>query len=167
MKFAFLIMAALIAGEGFAHGSHKHGTEEGNPTQVEEQSAHEAALPPDVFAEAKVEYLNSVKPIFQKKCFDCHSQATVYPWYYKIPGVKQYIDADIREALHHLDFSQDFPFKSHGTPYEDLDAIKEKLQQGEMPPQRYVLLHPDAQLTPAELDAVFRWVDRAHASKAP
>lgn len=44
------------------------------------------------------EYLKTVKPIFQKSCFDCHGNTTVYPWYYKVPGVKQLIDNDIDEV---------------------------------------------------------------------
>ena len=40
-------------------------------------------------------YIKTVKPIFKKSCFDCHGNTTNYPWYYKVPGVKQLIDSDI------------------------------------------------------------------------
>ncbi|MBK9039223.1 MAG: heme-binding domain-containing protein [Bdellovibrionales bacterium] len=60
-------------------------------------------------------YKDKVKPIFQKKCFDCHSQNTQYPLVLQIPGARQLIDGDIEEAKEHLDFTNDFPFGGMGS----------------------------------------------------
>ncbi len=83
-------------------------------------------------------YIKTVKPIFKKSCFDCHGNTTNYPWYYKVPGVKQLIDSDIKESKKHLDFSKDFPFISHETPLKDLDAIGKSVNNNSMPPFRYL-----------------------------
>jgi len=62
-------------------------------------------------------YLATVKPVFRKSCFDCHSSNTNYPWYSNLPGAKQLIQNDIAEAKEHLDMSKDFPFQG---PYFEI-----------------------------------------------
>ncbi len=104
------------------------------------------------------DYITNIKPIFKEKCFDCHSNQTRFPWYYKIPGVKQLIDRDIKESKEHIDMSGDFPFKSHESPAEDLKAIAEEIQENEMPPWRYILLHTDAKISVEEKKKIFDWV---------
>jgi hypothetical protein len=106
-------------------------------------------------------YLKIVKPIFKKSCFDCHGNSTVYPWYYKIPGIKQLIDSDIREAKRHLDFSKDFPFKSHETPLKDLNAINISIKNGQMPPFRYEIMHGDKKLTKDDVKHIKRWINES------
>lgn len=85
-------------------------------------------------------YIKNVKSIFQKSCFDCHSNQTNYPWYTNIPGAKQLIASDVAEANSHLDMSEDFPFKGHGSPVEDLAAIRKAVVENSMPPFRYWIL---------------------------
>jgi len=111
------------------------------------------------FDEINEGYLKDIKPIFVKKCFDCHSSQTVFPWYYKIPGVQQWIQDDIEEAKEHLDMDSNFPFKSHATPIEDLEEIDETIRNGEMPPYAYRLIHSGSALSPEEREAVHRWVE--------
>lgn len=107
------------------------------------------------------DYKRRVEPIFQKSCMDCHSGQTRYPWYYKIPGIKQMIDSDIREARHHLDFSDGYPFKSHATPTEDLDAIAESVQKGTMPPFSYRIMHSEAAMNEDEKKTVLNWIEKS------
>jgi hypothetical protein len=103
-------------------------------------------------------YLTDVKPIFEKKCFDCHGSSSSSAWYRNVPGAKQLIDSDIKESKEHLDMSSDFPFKSHATPLEDLDAIQSSIDKNEMPPFRYRIMHSDSTLTTAEKEKVSKWV---------
>jgi hypothetical protein len=102
-------------------------------------------------------YLARIKPIFQAKCFDCHSEDTRFPWYYKIPGVKQFIDSDISEAKEHMEMTHDFPFRGHGKPEEDLDAIVESTAKGDMPPWYYRWMHQGAAVTPDEAKQIVSW----------
>ena len=99
-----------------------------------------------------------IKPIFERACFDCHSNKTVYPWYHKIPGIKHLIESDIKEGKKHLDMSLDFPFKSHTTPREDLEAIENAITNNTMPPQRYKMLHWNSKLSQEEKDKIFEWI---------
>ena len=110
-------------------------------------------------AEINETYLTNIKPIFEKKCNTCHGGPTQYPWYYKFPFAKDLIDSDIAEAKKHLDFSQNFPFKGHGTPKEDLAAIAKSINEGTMPPMRYWALHWGARLTEEEKKNIQAWID--------
>ena len=96
------------------------------------------------------QYTQKIKPIFQKKCFDCHSDFTVFPWYVKIPGPKHLMEYDIRQALKHMDMSKDFPFGGHGSPLEDLEELKKTITENDMPPLRYILLHWDSRINDDE-----------------
>ena len=89
---------------------------------------------------------------------DCHSSTTKYPWYHLIPGVRQLIDSDINEARHHLDFSNGYPFVSHASPMEDLDAIAKSIQDGTMPPFLYRASHSNSLLSEGEKNLVLDWV---------
>ncbi|MBI2707624.1 MAG: heme-binding domain-containing protein [Proteobacteria bacterium] len=106
-------------------------------------------------------YLEKIKPIFSQKCMDCHSSQTRYPWYYSIPGVQQAINRDIAEAREHLDMTHDYPFKSHASILEDVDAIQDSIQTESMPPFKYRLLHPNSKLTETEKNTVSEWVNYA------
>lgn len=105
------------------------------------------------------EYKEKVRPIFQNNCFDCHSQKTRYPWYYKLPIAKQIIDKDISDALPHLDLTNDFPFKGHGTPEKDFKAIEESINNGSMPPLRHRIMHRGSGLNEDELKSVMKWIE--------
>ena len=146
---AGLVALALTVG-GLAHQAHKTHHEEphGNPEVGK-------GLALDKINEA---YRKEVKPVFQKKCFDCHSSQTRYPWYQKIPGIKQMIQDDIAEAKMHLNMDPDFPFQSHASPLEDLDAIADSIEEREMPPFLYRMMHPDSVLTDEEREKVHHWV---------
>lgn len=106
-------------------------------------------------------YLENIKPIFKKSCFDCHSNQVSYPWYYQIPGINYLIDQDIKEAKEHLDFSNDYPFLSHETPIKDLESIKKDIQQGLMPPFQYSIMHSDKKISDKEKDKIIQWVDES------
>lgn len=107
------------------------------------------------------EYLKSVKPIFKRSCFNCHGDKTSYPWYYKVPGVKQLIDYDIKESKKHLDFSKDFPFISHGTPLKDLNAIDKAVRNDSMPPFRYRVMHSDSKLSNDDIKKIGKWIKKS------
>ena len=106
-------------------------------------------------------YLADIKPILEKKCFDCHSNSTKFPWYYKIPGFKQMIDYDIKKAKRHIDMSKDFPFISHNTPLKDLNSLREIIIENDMPPLRYIIAHWDARLTKSEREAIIKWSEES------
>lgn len=107
------------------------------------------------------EYLARVKEILLRTCGDCHSDRTRYPWYHAVPGIREMIDRDIAEARTHLDISQDFPFKGHATPEEDLLALRKVVLDDTMPPWSYSLMHSEASLSANDRNTVFSWIDES------
>lgn len=103
-------------------------------------------------------YVRDVKPIFQRQCAPCHSAGSPLPWYSGLPVAKQLIQRDIREARRHIDMTGDFPFKGHGDPESDLDALEQSLEKGTMPPRRYRVMHPGSGVTPQELARIRAWI---------
>ena len=114
-----------------------------------------------VYESINADYLRDIRPIFEKKCFDCHSNKTKFPWYYKIPGIKHMIDYDIKKAKKHIDMSDDFPFISHDIPLMDLKSIKKVVSENDMPPFRYVLGHWDSRLNEDEKRVIINWSEKS------
>jgi hypothetical protein len=138
-----------LLSSAYAHKKHAHHEESEKPKHNQEVQ----------LKRINAMYLERVKPIFQKKCFDCHSGETSYPLYANLPIAKSIIDNDIREAKKHLDFSNDFPFQGHGTPKEDLEEILESVTDGDMPPLKYRVLHWGSKVTQDEIQVIRDWVN--------
>ncbi|MGE0175118.1 MAG: heme-binding domain-containing protein [Oligoflexales bacterium] len=148
-----------------AHGNKHHGEHHDDSEEHETLLPAEAAETQkeniDHTGQVNTNYLASVKSIFQKSCANCHSNKTVYPWYYPLPGVKYLIDGDIAEAREHMEISNDFPFAGHGSPEEDLEAIRTVVDEGTMPPLSYRVMHPDSALSDQEKKVISAWVQES------
>merc|ERR1712065_7798 len=115
----------------------------------------------EIYSSINSEYLKNIKPVFQKKCFDCHSNQTKFPWYYKLPVISGMIDKDIKEAKTHLDFSNDFPFLSHDTPKKDLISILDVFEKKSMPPFIYTIIHSESKVSEEDIKKVKVWVEQS------
>jgi hypothetical protein len=127
--------------------------------QAEEEDRAVSSTPSAALVHVNENYQRSVRPIFAQKCFDCHSHLGTRPWYASIPGPKQLIDKDIREATADMDMSQDFPFLGKGTPLDYLDVLEDAVKDGSMPPWRYRILHWDSKLTDLERTRILEWIE--------
>ena len=88
-----------------------------------------------------------------RACFDCHSNETVWPWYAYVAPVSWLVVHDTDEGRQHLNFSE-WSAASTGGRENPADEAGEKIAEGEMPPGNYLPLHPAAQLTDAEMQAL-------------
>lgn len=110
----------------------------------------------DIFylTETNPELVRTVK----MACYDCHSDRTAYPWYASIAPVSWMIGQHVKNGKKHLDFS-------NWTVYEKPDRIhmlkeiKEVLQQAEMPPAVYLLMHSEAKLSDSQRSMIIQWAD--------
>ncbi len=179
MKTKFLLSTlflSIFVISGFSHGTEKHDNDEKKVVQKKEQPLHDnlgksleikkpseekETVLKNKYKKINEEYLQNIKPIFKAKCFNCHSNTTSYPFYYKIPGVKNMIDKDIKEAKKHIDFSKDFPFISHETPVNDLKSLNKIGQEGGMPPLKYIIAHWDSKLSKKDKEAMIEWTKNA------
>lgn len=149
-----------------AHENHHHST------SAPSRPAAEVVVPNPseklIFDSINSAYENGIRPIFEKKCMDCHcSTGRQMPPYYNWPIAHQLIDSDIAEAREHLVLENGFPFGGHSTPKEDLTAIRNEIQEGEMPPLLYRLMHKDSLLTNGEKTIVIKWIDESLGKLAP
>lgn len=154
-----IVAIALVTGAMSFANAHKGESHKGD--KKVDRPGVEEKQDKDSLASINESYLSVVKPIFKKSCFDCHSSDTKFPWYSDLPRAKQLIQSDIAEAKEHLDMSEDFPFKGHGSPREDLEAIDKAVIDGSMPPFRYRILHPASKLTDSEKKAIREWVSKS------
>lgn len=153
MKYLFLLAVPVLI---FGHGDEVH-KEKKEPKQKQEIKDAQK----EIYSQINEQYIKNIKPIFEVKCFDCHSDKTVYPWYFKLPLVSTLIKKDIAEAKEHLDFSNDFPFISHETPIKDLVSILDVFEEKSMPPFRYTIMHSESKITNKDIKIVKEWVENS------
>ena len=154
-KICIIILLSLKL---FAHEKHHHLEKEEPFENVKNNTTQLSELKKEQLNKINSHYLKKIKPIFKDKCMDCHGSNHTLPWYAQIPGPKQIIQQDIDEAKEHIDMSFDFPFKGHGTPLEDLQAIDKSIQENTMPPLRYQLLHWNSSLSKDEKSILQEWI---------
>jgi mono/diheme cytochrome c family protein len=79
-----------------------------------------------------------------RACFDCHSNETVWPWYSNVAPISWLVQRDVDEGREDLNYSE------WNRPQEAGESA-ETVREGSMPPRSYLLTHPEARLTDAEL----------------
>jgi hypothetical protein len=143
-----LVLAALLVARLFRPGDSPHP----HPAPL-------GRLDPKAVARVAASYDKDIKPLFQRACFDCHTDKTVWPWYHTIPGVRQYLDHHVEEGRQGLDMSHGVPFDSddHDPMDHHLWHIGRMVESGKMPLWDYALIHPDARLTDAERQTIVQW----------
>lgn len=104
--------------------------------------------------------------VMRGACHDCHSQATVWPWYGYVAPVSWLLAYDVAEAREHLDFSawSSLPARKRA---KRLDEIAEEVEKDEMPPAIYRLMHPEARLDDATRAALVAWARSAADAAKP
>jgi len=122
---------------------------------------------PAATLEARVHVPPHVAATLRRACFDCHSHQTRWPWYSQIPPGVWMVADDVKRARAAMNFS-DWPdpmARVTKAPVLLLAACA-GLRSQRMPPERYLMLHPEARVSPAEIDAVCEWSRTQAASIA-
>lgn len=98
-----------------------------------------------------------VHEILVKKCYDCHSNNTQYPWYVHVQPIGWWMASHIKEGKDELDFSE---FKTYSTKKAShkLEEVSEQIAEGHMPINSYLWLHPEGKVTPQELETINAWI---------
>ncbi|EPG67274.1 heme-binding protein [Leptospira wolffii] len=99
----------------------------------------------------------SVKKIFRRACYDCHSDIVRWPWYSKIFPVSLYIAHHVEEGREELNFSEWESLKP-SKKSDKAEDILDEITEGNMPPKDYLLMHPDAKIDPEELETLKDWL---------
>jgi hypothetical protein len=88
------------------------------------------------------------REVAQAACFDCHSNETVWPWYANVAPMSWLVQHDVDEGREYLNFSE----WGSGREGEESEELYEVMEEGEMPPAQYLLLHSEARLSASEKD---------------
>ena len=98
----------------------------------------------------------SVANVFSRACINCHSEKTRWPWYSQVAPASWLVEDDVKRARKHLNLSR---WDGLGTAEQRvlLTAIATVIENREMPPRRYVLLHPEAKLSADDSVQVIEW----------
>jgi len=98
----------------------------------------------------------NVQSVFERSCYDCHSDNTKYPWYSEVMPVGWWLAKHIREGKRGLDFDQFGGYRTF-RQYRKFNDIIEQIDKDEMPLPSYLLIHRYARLTIAEKSEITRW----------
>ena len=79
--------------------------------------------------------------LMRDACMDCHSNETVWPWYSYVAPVSWLVVHDVEEGRSRLNLSE--------RPFNRINSreMVEKIQEGQMPPAIYLMMHPNANLS--------------------
>ena len=106
----------------------------------------------------------AVDAIFSRSCNDCHSHKTVWPWYTNVAPVSWLVAWDVKRGRRELNFSEWGTYSAKRVA-KKLDETCEEVTHGDMPPKIYTLPHSNANLSPADVEAVCRWTQSVGGTK--
>jgi hypothetical protein len=96
-----------------------------------------------------------------RACFDCHSNETRWPWYADIAPFSWVVERDVEAARSVIDFS------AWNITYALASYSSQSVVNGTMPPAKYRMAHPEADLTRQETLELARGLDATIKAPAP
>jgi hypothetical protein len=97
-----------------------------------------------------------VESILRRACYDCHSNATTWPWYSDVAPVSWFVVDHVNHGRKHLNFS-DWARYDRKDAEELLEGIDETVRERAMPLSSYLILHPEAKLTDEDVKLLVDW----------
>jgi hypothetical protein len=88
-----------------------------------------------------------------RACFDCHSNLTQWPWYTNVAPMSWATQFDVDTGRSVLNFSE------WNKAYARAPYAGRRTLDGNMPPYKYMMLHPEAKLTEAERQELARGLE--------
>lgn len=103
-----------------------------------------------------------VRTTIERSCRDCHSEATRYPWYSYVAPISFLINRDVQRGREHLNLSV---WSEYSIIRRErcLSEIANQVQDRGMPLSAYTLVHRNAKLSTAEIEALFEWTQEERA----
>ena len=90
------------------------------------------------------------RELAKRACFDCHSNETRWPWYANVAPFSWVVEKDVENAREVVNFSA----WQVAFPLAPSSALS--VRTGNMPPVKYRMAHPEANLTPEETQDLAR-----------
>jgi hypothetical protein len=98
---------------------------------------------PPVIADAPWPDADSAE-VARSSCYSCHSNETDWPFYSYVAPMSWLVRSDVDRGREAFNFSD---WDEYGS---DADDAVEMIEDGEMPPGRFTMIHGDARLSDAE-----------------
>lgn len=99
-----------------------------------------------------------IKTLMVAKCYDCHSNETVWPWYSYVAPMSWSISDHVIEGRKELNFSKWGDY-SADKKEEKIGEIYDEILDEYMPLPNYLLLHPETKVSEEEFELVELWLD--------
>ncbi len=107
--------------------------------------------------ESHVDVPPEIQSVLKRSCYDCHSNATVWPWYSHVAPVSWYVARDVNVARGHVNLQDWAAQINEQEGKEHLGLICKLVREGKMPPADYRFIHKSAEISPEETMAVCAW----------
>lgn len=107
-----------------------------------------------------------VKQVLQNSCYSCHSNETKLPWFDQVAPAYWIVASDVKEARHHLNFSEIGKLPAAQQKGLLWDAVNQ-IQLGAMPLPSYRRVHPGSTVTPEQLAILREYLSPVGANQYP
>jgi len=98
-----------------------------------------------------------VAALLHAACYDCHSDETKWPWYSHVAPASWLVVSDVNEGRRHMNLSE-WP-KDPERAAKKMERMSEEIEDNDMPPGKYTLMHPEARLTTDQRKQLMQWLD--------
>lgn len=92
----------------------------------------------------------------ERSCQNCHSEKTEWPWYSYVAPLSWMIENDVKQARSHMNLSRWNGYNAE-QQQEILSKMSVLVRNRAMPLPRFLLLHPEAKLSDAEVAYLYQW----------
>ena len=107
-----------------------------------------------------------IEKIVERSCQNCHSDRTEWPWFSYLAPISWMIENDVQRGRSHMNLSH-WNGYSPEKQQKILAEMSMLVRNRAMPLPRYLLLHPEAKLSDAEVTYLYEWArsERRYATK--
>jgi hypothetical protein len=130
--------------------------------QVVRPARSNPPVDPSRTIQAQTAITAEVSDILERSCRDCHSHATVWPWYSNVAPISWLLVSHVNEGRRHFSMS-DWAGYTTTDARKRLEEMCAEVRDGEMPMTSYVLAHRAAALTDADRRALCAWTEQERA----
>jgi len=117
-----------------------------------------------LFANARTDARHAeVQHILESKCAYCHVTGTPRPFYASLPLASGIIERDVQAGLRYFDLVSAL---SPAPSEPALARLERSIEEGDMPPGKFLALHWNGGLAPSERAALLDWVHATRAANA-
>ena len=106
-----------------------------------------------------------VQSVLKRSCYDCHSNATVWPWYSNVAPVSWYVASDVNGARSHVNFQDWAAQINEQEGKEHLGLACKLVREGRMPPAEYRVMHKGTPVSAEEANTVCAWTRKMGATE--